>query len=85
MSFKTPTYWQDDNQTNLYYLKELFANFDIVIDYAEDGESAVNRCFEKVATLFLWTSMPFMDGIQTTQSIRANCPKTGSPLLLSDC
>jgi len=64
----------DDNKVNLEVVKEIMSGFGIEPTLVESGSEALNRIEENLVSydlIFMDHMMPFMDGVETTQKIRA--------------
>jgi Signal transduction histidine kinase len=62
----------DDNQTNLTVTTQLFKLFDITCDTVLSGYDALRKCKEvRYDIIYMDHMMPEMDGIETTQALRA--------------
>lgn len=77
ITFRAPTakiMIVDDNKVNLMVASELMKRFGFEATLVETGAEAINRIEEKFVTydmIFMDHMMPFMDGIEATQKIRA--------------
>lgn len=61
----------DDNQTNRTVMRYILEPHDVEIDYAENGEIALEKYqAQRHALVFMDVSMPVMDGIEATAAIR---------------
>ena len=62
----------DDNQVNLTVTTELFRLYDITCDVAMSGRDAIRKCQQRrYDIIYMDHMMPEMDGIETTQALRA--------------
>ena len=64
----------DDNRVNLMVASELMKRFGFEATLVDSGSEAVNRIEEKLVlydVIFMDHMMPFMDGVEATQKIRA--------------
>lgn len=73
----------EDNAMNRKYVKEIFRNYDLNIDYAHDGRVAVEMCQTKAYDIILMDlQMPEMDGINATINIRHHSnPNKETPII----
>ncbi|MBA85961.1 MAG: hybrid sensor histidine kinase/response regulator [Rhodobacteraceae bacterium] len=63
----------EDNNTNRLIIKKFFQNAPIDLHFAHDGEEAVQKTAEhKPDIIFMDMSMPVMDGLAATRTIRAS-------------
>jgi PAS domain S-box-containing protein len=63
----------EDNAMNRKYLGEIFKRFDLDVDYAFDGQVAIEKTQQKVFDLILMDlQMPVKDGFEATVEIRNN-------------
>ena len=77
ISFKAPTarvMIVDDNKVNLLVAYEIMKRFGFEATTIDNGSEAINRIEEHIVTydmIFMDHMMPFMDGVETTEKIRA--------------
>jgi len=77
ISFKAPearVMIVDDNKVNLHVAFEIMKRFGFEATTIDNGAEAVNRIEEHLITydiIFMDHMMPFMDGVETTEKIRA--------------
>ena len=77
LSFRAPSakvMVVDDNKVNLQVASELMKKFGFEPVLVESGSEAINRIEENLVTydlVFMDHMMPFMDGVEATQKIRA--------------
>ncbi len=73
----------EDNAMNRKYLQEVFKNYKITVDFAYDGQIAVNKCLaEKYDLIFMDLQMPVKDGFDATVEIRLNSnPNFNTPIV----
>ncbi|MCR5847404.1 MAG: response regulator [Lachnospiraceae bacterium] len=77
ISFKAPTarvMIVDDNKVNLQVAYEIMKRFGFEATTIDNGSEAINRIEEHLITydiIFMDHMMPFMDGVETTEKIRA--------------
>ncbi len=62
----------DDNEINLLVAMEMLQMYDLNIDIAESGKKAIDLCRKNLYDIvFMDHMMPEMDGVETTEHIRA--------------
>ena len=73
----------EDNETNQWVARELFANIGISLEMVDNGLKAVEQCQHKNYDLiFLDCLMPVMDGYEATRKIRAlNHPNASTTII----
>ncbi len=77
ISFKAPNarvMIVDDNKVNLHVAFEIMKRFGFEATMIDNGAEAVNRIEEHIITydiIFMDHMMPYMDGVETTEKIRA--------------
>jgi CheY-like chemotaxis protein len=71
----------EDNQVNVYVLKQFLKKWEMQVDVAENGEMALNMIQSKDYDMVLMDiHMPIMDGIEATRIIR-NTLKKRMPII----
>ena len=73
----------EDNATNQWVARELFASLGIKLEMVDNGAKAVEQCQKKhYDIIFLDCLMPVMDGFEATQKIRAlNNPNASATII----
>ncbi|MGB0429981.1 MAG: PAS domain S-box protein [Bacteroidia bacterium] len=73
----------EDNAMNRKYLHEVFKNYSLEVDYAFDGQLAIDKCIqEKYDLIFMDLQMPVKDGFEATVEIRLNSnPNHNTPIV----
>ncbi|MDZ4764062.1 MAG: ATP-binding protein [Chloroflexota bacterium] len=73
----------EDNPINRQFMAGVLTTLDVMVDEAENGETALTFCAQRQYDLILMdVHMPLMDGLETTQHIRASDqPNAATPIL----
>jgi PAS domain S-box-containing protein len=66
----------EDNLTNQILLEELLADYDISLEFAENGQIAVEKASQGYDIILMDINMPIMNGIEATHAIR----NSGNPI-----
>ena len=74
----------DDNRGNQMLIRAFLKKFDLVADFAENGEEALQMVGETAYDLvFMDVNMPIMDGLEATRRIRAEVAADQQPWIVA--
>lgn len=67
----------DDEELNLYFLREALQDYDLNIKEACNGQKAVDACNEDsdIKLILMDIKMPVMDGLEATKIIKTQFPE----------
>lgn len=74
---KTPVLIVDDEELNLFFLREVLETYNFEIIEATNGKKAVEICDknQEIKLILMDMKMPVMDGFEATQIIKSKYPK----------
>jgi len=67
----------DDEELNLYFLREALQDYNLQIREATNGQKAIDACNENpdIKLILMDIKMPVMDGLEATKIIKSQFPE----------